>query len=295
MRKVLCIGATIIYVGLGLAALDVADNWGFWKRYFNPPSDPVEWPASAYDVTADMRSAIPSVIPTQTPEQAGLALAELESAATWAEQNNSAALIIAYKGNIVLERYWNGMAADQLYSGRSMSKSLNGLIYGIAIHEGFIALEDPIGRYLHEWVDDPRGQITVRQVLENVTGLENVGFSKSPFNENSQLSWGAHIDRAALSFKRQSEPGKSFAISNANSQLLGVILERATGRTYHDYFNEKIWQAIGAEFLLRECEGPDRLSVRPRLPVRHRVQPAAARIPRDHDRRSPARARRDVS
>ena len=197
MTKTTGLFASLLYAVLGLAALDVADNWLFWTRFLNPPPNPFEWPDWAYDVTADMRSAVPSVIPTATPEQAGFSSDGLAQAATWAEQNNSVALIVAHNGAIVLERYWNGQSADKLYSGRSMTKSLNGLIYGVAIHEGFLALDDPIGRYLHEWADDPRGLITVREVLDNTTGLENVGFGSSPFNKVNQLSWGSHIDRAA--------------------------------------------------------------------------------------------------
>ncbi|MSO98281.1 MAG: class C beta-lactamase-related serine hydrolase [Rhodospirillaceae bacterium] len=241
------IAAVAVYALAALAVVDMADNWIFWTRYLNPPPNPFEWPDWAYDVTADMRADNPSTIPTATPEQAGFAAPGLEQAAAWAEQNESVALIVAHRGAIVLERYWKGVSASMLYSGRSMSKSLNGIIYGIAAHEGYLALEDPIGRYLHEWVDDKRGQITVRQVLENTSGLENLGFALSPFNKLTQLSWGAHIERAALSFELENPPGIFFAISNTGSQLLGVILERATGQTYHDYFNDKIWRPIGAE------------------------------------------------
>jgi CubicO group peptidase (beta-lactamase class C family) len=247
MRTSLVIGTAGLFAVVALAAIDIADNWTFWTRFLNPPANPVEWADSDYDVTADMRSPTPREFPTITPEAAGFAVAGLEQAATWAEQNNSVALIVAHNGAIVFERYWQGVTPQSLYSGRSMSKSLNGLIYGVAINEGFLHLDDPIGRYLREWADDPRGQITLEQVLNNTTGLENIGFSTSPFQQNTQLAWGAHIDRAALSFKLENEPGKFFAISNANSQLLAVILERATGQKYHDYFNEKIWQPMGGE------------------------------------------------
>ncbi|MDX2141963.1 MAG: serine hydrolase [Rhodospirillaceae bacterium] len=247
MRTPAAIAAPILFAGLGVVALEASDQWWFWTRYFNPPPNPVEWAASSYDVTADMISEVRSEIPVVPAEQAGFSAAGLEQAAAWAEQNNSAALIVAHRGAIVFERYWGGLSAEQLYSGRSMSKSLNGLIYGVAIHEGYLALEDPIGRHLHEWVADPRGRISVRQVLDNTTGLENPSFSFSPFSKLTQLSWGAHIDRAALSFELDGTPGAAFAISNANSQLLGLILERATGQKFADYFAEKIWTPIGAE------------------------------------------------
>jgi CubicO group peptidase (beta-lactamase class C family) len=245
--KPVAVGVPALYAVLAVAALEAADNWWFWLRYLDPPANIVEWPASAYDVTADIVSDTPRVLPTATPAAAGLAPAGLERVAAWAEANNSAALIVARDGAIVFERYWNGLTPEQLFSGRSMTKSLNGLIYGIAIHEGYMALEDPIGRYLPEWAGDARGRITVRQVLENATGLETPAFDFSPFNKLTQLSWGAHIDRAALAFERESPPGTAFAISNANSQLLGLMLERATGQAYHDYFAEKIWRPIGAE------------------------------------------------
>jgi CubicO group peptidase (beta-lactamase class C family) len=247
MNKPAAVACVVAFSALGLAALEAADNWWFWTRYLDPPANPVEWPASSYDVTADIGSEVVSIIPAMTPQQAGFDIDGLERAAAWAEENNSAALLVAHDGALVLERYWDGLDAGQLYSGRSMSKSLNGLIYGVAIHEGYVALEDPVGRYLHEWVHDDRGRITLRQVLDNTTGLGSPEFEFSPFNILTQLSWGAHIDRAALAFELETTPGTAFAISNANSQLLGLILERATGHKFADYFAEKIWRPIGAE------------------------------------------------
>ena len=51
---------------------------------------------------------------------------------------------------------------------------------------------------------------------------------------------------AALDFELENEPGTFFAVSNANAQLMGLVLERATGRPYEDYLAEKLWGPIGA-------------------------------------------------
>lgn len=234
----------LVMVAMALAAASV--DWRFWKRWYTMPTDPGEWPASYYQPTVEIPGAPKPFFP-QGPQT--IAPEALAAAAKWAENHNSVALLVLHRGTMQLERYWQGMSSDQLFSGRAMTRSLIGPLVGIALESGAIgSLDDPVSEYLTEWRNDSRGDITLRQLLHNTSGLENppLAGDPSPFAKNARISLGSDFLSAAQSFELENEPGSFFALSNANAQLLGGILEAATGESYEAYFQRALWSAIGA-------------------------------------------------
>jgi CubicO group peptidase (beta-lactamase class C family) len=199
------------------------------------------------------------------PASRGIDPAALEAAAAWAEANNSSALLVLHRGRVELERYWNGMTGDTLFSGRAMSRSLLGMVFGFAVTEGRLSLDDTAEKFLPEWRGEKRGGITIRQLMQNVSGLEEVPLNvvnapagasaplrlwyltKSFLGKNSRLSLSSDFGAVALSFDLAFDPGSRFAFSNANSQLLGVILERATGEPFERYVQQRLWQFVAAD------------------------------------------------
>ncbi|MBK6599877.1 MAG: serine hydrolase [Proteobacteria bacterium] len=101
-----------------------------------------------------------------------LPAASLAAAAAWVEQRETNALIIIHKGKVQLERYWNGMQPDELANGRALTRTITPMLLGFAVESGKLGLEDPLDKFITEWRDDPRGRITVRQLAQNVSGLE---------------------------------------------------------------------------------------------------------------------------
>jgi CubicO group peptidase (beta-lactamase class C family) len=258
-RRILVGVLLVACLAISIAAGVVAAEWPFWKRVFTLPADSGEWPESYYQPVSVIDGGGGPFFPIAGAAEVTIEPQALEAAAQWAEANNSVALLVLHRGKVQLERYWQGMSADQLFSGRAMTRSLIGLTYGFALEEGAIAsLDQPASTDLHEWRGDPRGAITVRQLMHNVSGLEEASLNAAPpgagfftrlaslMGKSARLSLGTDFTAAALSFELQYPPGTRFAFSNANPQLLGVILERATGRGYERYVEEKIWRPIGA-------------------------------------------------
>jgi CubicO group peptidase (beta-lactamase class C family) len=224
-----------------------ASDWGYWHRWLSRPANMMEPPDEFYRPVAIVRGAPAPFFPAEPPEATTVAPEALERAATWAEQHDSSALLVWHDGRVVLERYWRGLTPDRLFTGRSMSKTLAPLLVGFAIADGKIGgVDDPLAKYLPEWAGDARGRITLRQLLQNTAGLEEPPLVSSPFNKGMQLTLGTDFARVALSFRPIAPPGERFSINNVNSQLLGVVLERATGQPFEDYLSSKIWAPIGA-------------------------------------------------
>jgi CubicO group peptidase (beta-lactamase class C family) len=276
-RLFLVLALALIIAGSVCAGVLIAD-WPFWKRVFALAQlpDGSEWPESFYQPVARVQGEARPFFPAAEPGERTVPDAALEEAAAFAQRDDSVALIVLHRGHVQLERYWQGMQPDALFSGRAMSRSLLGLAFGFAVADGRLALDEPVDKYLDEWRDEARGAITIRELLQDVSGLEEAppqaratGPGAGPLarmeaawnnylGKNARLALGTDFAAAALSFGLVHEPGTRFALSNANAQLAGLVLERATGVAWERYFEQRVWRPIGAgtgEFYLDRVQG----------------------------------------
>ena len=278
-RRVMLVVTIVLLVLCAALAGIVAADWPYLQRVLAVTrlSDGGEWPDAFYQPVARIdgggRGAF---FPAAEAGATTIDPVALQAAAQWAEANNSVALLVLHRGRVQLERYWQGASAETPFSGRAMSRSLVGLAYGDAVADGRLSLDDPASKYLDEWRGEPRGAITIRQLLQNVSGLQEIELDsplprpgagpidfalalvRTAASRNTRLSLGTDFGAAALSFPLEHEPGTRFAFSNANSQLLGLILERATGTGFEQYVERHLWAPLGGgvgEFYLDRANG----------------------------------------
>lgn len=161
----------------------------------------------------------------------------LEEAAAYAGAHGAQALIVSRHDHIVFERYWRGTSFATLIDAGSFTPLLVALATGHAIsHRQIGWLEEPIGVVLHEWADDPRGAITVRNLLQSSSGLAPTG----PQDERFDI--GAALRARAL----LAPPGTHRVPQASDPQLMALVLERATREHYAEYVAQVIWRPIGA-------------------------------------------------
>ncbi|MCU0759173.1 MAG: beta-lactamase family protein [Steroidobacteraceae bacterium] len=221
----------------------------FWWRMSSLPKDVYEPDAYFYWPPAVVEGAPGPWLPLAAPGRTSLPAAGLEAAAAWAEARKTNALIIIHDGKVQLERYWNGMTPGELANGRALTRSITPMVLGFAVADGRLALEDPIGRYVTEWKDDPRGAITVRQLAQNVSGLEvapSLPVTVVQGNKDLCLAYCGDVVRAALDYERASAPGTRFEVAQENTQLLALVIERAMGQPIQSILSERVWKPIGA-------------------------------------------------
>jgi CubicO group peptidase (beta-lactamase class C family) len=160
------------------------------------------------------------------------------------------AFVVVQRGELIYERYFNGGSASRLETSFSMAKSFASTLVGIAIDDGSIAsVEDPITRYLPELARrDPRFQrIRVRHLLTMSSGLRYVEAGR-PWSDDAVTYYGTDLREVALERTRiEGAPGRKWLYNNFNPLLLGLILERATGRKVADYMASRLWQPLEAE------------------------------------------------
>lgn len=168
----------------------------------------------------------------------------IAEAEAYAESTGSVALLIYHRGALRYEKYWPGFDQTTRTNPNSMHKTVLGLLVGAAVADGFIESVDvPASKWITEWRGDARRDITVRDLLQMSSGLEIPIFGTW---KSARILFGSDLRSGVLGLQFDKPHGSEFQYSNANSQVLLILLERATGQRYSSYLSNRLWQRLGA-------------------------------------------------
>lgn len=166
------------------------------------------------------------------------------------EQNHTVAFLIIRNDSILYERYFDGYEQSSIVPSFSMAKSVTSILIGCALDEGLIqSIEEPITRYIPELQDKGFEQVTIKHLLQMTSGIKFNESYYNPFGDAATFYYGTNLRRAIRGMKIETEVGKRFKYSSGDTQLLGLVLERALkGKTITQYLEEKIWQPLGMQY-----------------------------------------------
>ncbi len=157
-------------------------------------------------------------------------------------------LLVIKNDEIVFEKYWGDHHPSTISNSFSAAKTIVSLLIGIAIDEGKIkSIDDKVCKYLKHFEGEGKENITIRHLLMMSSGLDWVESGKNPLSENAESYYGSDLWKLVHRQRVESKPGQLFNYQSGNSQLLGFILEKATGKSLTEYASEKLWKKIGAE------------------------------------------------
>lgn len=162
----------------------------------------------------------------------------------------TAAFLVVKNDSIIYERYFNGFTQSSLLPSFSVAKSFVATLVSVAVEEGKIkSLQDPITNYLPElYKKDKRfSNITIQHLLDMKSGLHFNEGSYGMKDDAIKLGFRPHLLKHTLKVKIEKEPGGKFNYQSINTELLALIVERATGKKISAYLQEKLWQSLGAE------------------------------------------------
>ena len=162
---------------------------------------------------------------------------------------NTMSFIVIHDDIVVFEEYYNGYSESSINTSFSAAKSMVSLLVGIAIDEGYIKSEDQlIEEFIEELKDTEIGKVTIKDLLS----------MRSPIKYREGLLWFVDdaktyympdLRKLAISGTEIDPDYKGkFHYNNYHPLLLGIIIERSTGKSVTDYFQEKIWNKIGAKY-----------------------------------------------
>ena len=223
------------------------------------PRDVFEPDAYFYWPSAVIEGAPGEFVPLAPDGKTSVPTGVLDQMSAWAAAHATYALIVVHDGKLQLERYWQSVDPDALTNGRALTRSVTPLVLGFAVADGALSLEDPIGKYIEDWRDDPRGQIKVRQLAQNASGLEvakQMGVKEVYGNKDLCLAYCGDVVRAAMNYVKISEPGTRFEVAQENMQLLALVIERAMGQPIQQILSERVWTKIGARDATFQLDRP---------------------------------------
>lgn len=249
--RIVSAGALVLAAGYGLAVATTGRSglaraivWGDADvddhRRFPSRAVPASGEAYVYKRAAGYPDGLPAapVLPGNRP------LDELLAG------SQTTAFLVIKDDRLVYERYFNGSSHDAIQTSFSVAKSFASALVGAAIEDGSIgSIDDPLTKYVPELLErDPRfGDIAIRHLVTMSSGLEYKE-EGLPWSDDARTYYDADLRGLALYNTRIGRPpGERFHYNNYNPLLLGLVLERATGRHVADYLSGKIWKPVGAE------------------------------------------------
>ncbi len=165
--------------------------------------------------------------------------------------NKPAAALIVKNDTIVFEHYHGGWDRNTQSCIFSVTKTITSMLCGIALKDGYIrSLKDPVTDYIPELkkADPLFDSLEIEHLLDMTAGLKfNENYGWNPFSKMARLYMGNDAMKVVKGMKFSDKPGERFQYDSMTSQLLGLVIERATGMSYAQYLSEKVWQPLGME------------------------------------------------
>lgn len=170
------------------------------------------------------------------------------------EAQNIAGLIVLRNGKIVLERYARGYGPEGRWTSFSVAKSFTSTLVGAAIKDGYIkSVREPVTKYIPELAGSGYDGVTIQQLLTMTSGVkwnEDYTDAKSdvarmflepvPAGEDPTVHYMKNLPR-------DTAPGSKWVYKTGETNLIGVLVMRATGKPLATYLSEKVWKPYGMQ------------------------------------------------
>ena len=164
------------------------------------------------------------------------------------EERKTKSFLVIKNDSIVFEKYFDDYKSSSLSNSFSVAKSIVTSMLFKAIMEGKIkGLDQPLSDYFEEYKEGLASELTVGDLASMSSGMKWSEKYYSVINITSESYFTDDLRSVVLRQDIIDKPGQSFRYSSGDTQLLGMVIEKATGTTLTNYLSEKFWQPMGAE------------------------------------------------
>jgi CubicO group peptidase (beta-lactamase class C family) len=253
------VGAALVAGGIGYASLD-KETRGI-LAYLPTNGDVLTWSQPTRDAAframdrlsflAKSRVIEPSATPLALPPGKPLEIPGLDA---FIESQHAAAIVILQDGKLRLERYGLGFDAEGRWTSFSVAKSFTSTLVGAAVQDGAIkSLDDKVSQYVPGLRGSAYDDVTIRQLLTMSSGVrwnedyEDPNSDVSVFNKTPADPGFEALVSYMRKLPRAHPPGEVWHYNTGETNLVGVLVTSATGRTLSDYLQEKVWRPAGME------------------------------------------------
>ena len=169
-------------------------------------------------------------------------------------EQRTAGLVIIQDGKLRLERYGLGFDANGQWTSFSVAKSFTSTLVGAAIKDGFIkSIEDKVSDYIPHLKGSAYDAVSIKQLLTMTSGVrwnedyEDKNSDVALFNEHKAEPGVDATVSYMRTLSREAPAGKKWVYKTGETNLIGVLVSSATGKTLSAYLSEKIWAPFGME------------------------------------------------
>jgi CubicO group peptidase (beta-lactamase class C family) len=163
---------------------------------------------------------------------------------------NASGVLVLKDGKIVLERYGLGRTSSERWTSFSVAKSITAMLVGAAIADGKLRLNEPVTEVIPELKGSTYEGVTLRHLLTMSSGVK---WNEDYADLNSNIAKAGEPIEAGVNpfvayvrkLPRENAPGAAFHYNTSNTDIVGVMVSRATGGTLADYLSRKIWKPYG--------------------------------------------------
>lgn len=186
-----------------------------------------------------------------------------EADAHYLDSLHTVSFLVIRHDSIVFESYrdgWNDTLTSNIYSA---TKTIVGLLTGIALDEGKIhSLDDPVSRYIPAYTKGMQADVTLRHLLTMSGGMAWDEAYASLFSVTTHGYYGNDLYDLVTGLEVADKPGVQYSYRSGETQLLAFVIEAATGQTLSEYAEERLWKPMQAErdayWLLDKKDGDEK-------------------------------------
>ena len=165
-------------------------------------------------------------------------------------ERKTKSFLVIKNDSILFEKYYDGHKQTDISNSFSVAKSIVTSMMGKAIMEGKIkSLDQPVSDFFEEYKNGLASELTVGDLASMSSGMKWNEKYYSVINITSESYFTDDLRSVILGQEIENKPGKGFRYSSGDTQLLAMIIEKATGTSLSNYLSQKFWDPMGAENL----------------------------------------------
>ena len=163
-------------------------------------------------------------------------------------ERKTKSFLVIKNDSILFEKYYDGHKQTDISNSFSVAKSIVTSMMGKAIMEGKIkSLNQPVSDFFEEYKDGIASELTVGDLASMSSGMKWNEKYYSVINITSESYFTDDLRSVILRQEIENKPGQAFRYSSGDTQLLAMVIEKATGTSLSDYLSQKFWNPMGAE------------------------------------------------
>jgi CubicO group peptidase (beta-lactamase class C family) len=175
-------------------------------------------------------------------------VSETERLQKYNEAYGAIAYVIIKNDSIWFDNYYDGFDENSKTNSFSMAKSYVSGLMGKAIEEGYIkSLDQPVSDFFPEFSEGLAAKMTVGDLSSMASGTNWDEKYYSPLSITTRAYFDDDLEKVILGLKVVNEPGQAYKYSSGDTQLLAMVIEKATGKKLYDYLTESFWKPLGSE------------------------------------------------